>query len=111
MSSAWKDLERTVAKELGGQRILRGDDFRRSDVDVLVEDFPHFKIDCKHRKGSWKHHSLLKEIKRKYCTSEYQVPVLVTKCRGEHGECVTVPLQAFKALLNALRVIRDEGPK
>jgi hypothetical protein len=36
-SSAWKQLERDTASYFGTRRRLRGDDFSRSDVEVLVD--------------------------------------------------------------------------
>ena len=57
-SNAWKRLEKLVAEELKGKRVLRGDDFSRKDVDVEVEDFQSLRIDAKYRSGNLAHHSL-----------------------------------------------------
>lgn len=102
-SQAWKNLERTVAKELGGKRVLRGSDFSVEDVDVELADFPHLRIDCKYRK-SHAHHSLLAEIEEKYC-SDGQIPVLVTKHHNQAGANVTIGLNFFKTLIEAARML------
>lgn len=102
-SQAWKALERAVAKELGGTRVLRGADFSVEDVDVKIADFPHLKVDCKYRTRH-AHHSLLAEIREKYC-EENEVPILVTKHHNQDGACVTVTLDFFKTLLEAARML------
>lgn len=102
-SQAWKNLERQVAKELGGKRVLRGADFSVEDVDVKIDDFPHLKLDCKYRTRH-AHHSLLAEIEEKYC-EENEVPVLITKHHNQSGACVTVSLDFFKVLLEAARML------
>lgn len=100
----WKRLERTVALALGGRRrIARGQNFAISDVDVEVEDFPHWRIDCKYRKHKpFRHHSLVKEIEQKYC-EKGDVPMLITKNGNEHGEYITMKLSDFKGMVTALR--------
>lgn len=100
MSKAWKELERTVARKLGGKRKLRGADFSASDFDVEVADMPHLRIDAKYR-ASHAHHRLLREVRDKYCTDEVHVAVLVTKARGEHGEVVSLSLDDFARLISA----------
>lgn len=59
--TAWKDLERTVAKKLGGYRIPRGGDFSESLPDVVADitkTFPlanktdaAFLVECKYRQS------------------------------------------------------------
>ena len=59
--TAWKDLERTVAKKLGGYRIPRGGDFSESLPDVISDVcnlFPlankipaGFLVECKYRQS------------------------------------------------------------
>lgn len=100
-SKAWKDLERQVAKTLRGKRISRGDDFSRSDVDVICE-FRALKIDAKFR-AKHGHHTFMNEIERKYCTKPGDVPVLVTKTPGQQGAYVTVPLDHYALLLDVAR--------
>lgn len=101
-SQSWKDLERDTAEALGGKRVLRGEDFSKSDVDVELPAFPHMKLDCKYKTAGWKHHSYLKEVQLKYCKQPGDVPVLVTKNKGEHAVCVTLNLRDFANLLKAL---------
>lgn len=109
-SQAWKNLERRVAEALGGKRIVRGNNFAVSDIDVKVPDFPHLAIDAKYRRAQpWKHHAFVEEIAKKYCgKGELTTPVLVTKSGGERGEYVTLRLQDYAALLNAIRGLRPD---
>jgi len=106
-SQAWKDLEREVARRLGGERNLkRSLNWAVEDHDVSVKDFP-WKVDCKYRTRPWRHHYYVKEIKVKYCKGD-EVPVLVTRSKGEHGAYVTMTLSDFAGLITAFRAIRDE---
>lgn len=104
-SEAWKNLERQAAQALGGVRVLRGDDYSQSDVDVLIPAFPELKVDCKYRQKH-AHHSLMEIIRQKYCEVEFDVPVLVTKHRNQSGACVTVDLDYFARLLDDARLVR-----
>lgn len=102
-SNRWKDLERKVARVLGGRRKLRGANFgQAADDDVSVKDFPNLRIDCKAYKH-FGHHTLMREIAQKYCKKGDDVPVLVTKHEGQKGEYVTIPLEFFAHLLNQMR--------
>lgn len=108
MGKPWKELEKRTAAALGGVRINRADDYGVSDVDVVVPGFDFLRIDCKYRK-SHAHHSLIEEIRRKYCTAEGQYPVLVTKHHHSHREYVTVDLVLFAALLKLLGENENEN--
>ena len=102
-AQAWKNLERKVAKALGGERIIRAGDYSQKTYDVNVPDFPELKIDSKYRTSGWKHHTYLQEIEEKYCHSDRDVPVLVTKNKGETGEYVTMKLEHFADFLEYYR--------
>lgn len=104
-SQAWKALERLTASELKGRRVLRGADFAKSDVDVIIDEFGFLKADCKYRQ-KWAHHKFLEEIVEKYCTSKGDMPVLITKTPKQIGACVTIRLDHFGVLLDMLRVKR-----
>jgi len=104
-SQAWKNLERSVAEALGGTRVLRGADFSESDVDVKVDDFPLLAIDCKYRK-SHAFHSLIEEIRTKYCGDGTKSPVLVTKHKNGQRNYVSMDLELLQTLLN---IIRENG--
>ncbi len=97
-SQRWKDLERATAKALGGNRILRGSDFSKSEPDVDIEDMPRLKVDCKAHKR-FAHHTLLQEVKEKYCKRKNDIPILVTKHEHQVGACVTISLDFFSELL------------
>lgn len=100
MGKPWKELEKKAAKELYGVRINRADDYGISDVDVVIPGVEFLRVDCKYR-AKQAHHSLIEEIRSKYCGSgEY--PVLVTKHRGSHREYVTIDLSLFGALIHEL---------
>jgi hypothetical protein len=101
-SQAWKNAERQLATILGGQRVLRGADFSESDVDVVVADMPFLKFDSKYR-ARHSHHSLLEEIRTKYCKQTYDIPVLFTKARRQQGGCITIDADFFAFLLNCMR--------
>ena len=105
-SKSWKDLEKLTAKSLKGVRVLRGADFSKKDVDVKVPDFPNLQVDSKYRARNWAHHSYLAEIKAKYCNDEEDIAILVTKNHRQHGAVVSLDLEAFSSLLDAIRALR-----
>ena len=107
-SQAWKSHEKAVAKGLGGRRISRADDWGRSDVDVVVADFPMFRIDGKYRQ-KFAHHTLLREVKKKYCKDPKSIPLLVTKQARERGAVVSMSLNDFGALLSMMRDRPEKG--
>lgn len=112
-SRAWKEAEKLTARLLGGRRVLRGADFSKSDVDVIVDDFPMLRVDSKYR-TRWSHHRFLEEVQKKYCSEPEHVPVLVTKTHHQQGAFVTMKLEHLGVLLDAvreLRVERDQRPK
>lgn len=104
-SEAWKDLEREVAEALKGTRVSRGDDFSRSDVDVVVADFPALAVDAKYRK-SHAHHALLVGVEVKYCSEARLVPVLATKHHRQRGFNITIPGWHYAALLDQVRELQ-----
>lgn len=106
-SGAWKNLERESARMLGGNRVTRGADFSVSDVDVKIPELPFLKVDAKYRK-SHAHHSLLEEVRKKYCNAG-DIPVLITKHHRQRGANVTIPLELFAVLLDAFRQ-QNEDP-
>jgi hypothetical protein len=97
-SQAWKALEREAAEALGGRRVMRGADFSVSDVDVIVDDMPHLKIDAKYRVRH-SHHTLIDDIVKKYCKTGEHEPVLVTKSHRQNGSYVTIRLSFLSYLL------------
>lgn len=101
-SQAWKDLERHAAARLKGRRVVRGGDFSVSDVDVIVEDFPALKVDCKYRK-SHAFHALVEEIREKYCSGG-GAPVMITRHNRGKTVYATMDLELFAQLLDLIRV-------
>lgn len=100
-SARWKSLERTAAEKLGGRRIVRVD-FFQSSPDVRLDDIPAI-CECKaYEKFAFHRHM---EQARRYCRGR-EIPLLVTKEQGQIGEYITLPLDAFAALLNELRGYR-----
>ena len=53
------------AQRLEGQRVLRGADFSKSDVDVILDLHPELKVDAKAYKR-FAHHTLVREIQKRY---------------------------------------------
>ena len=105
-STRWKELERVAAQKLGGRRVPRWLDFGMSAPDVIVEDFGLI-LDCKaHRTFSF--HSLMNAIRDKYCERATDVPCLITKSERQRGEFVTLPLDYFAGLLDAVREARNQ---
>lgn len=98
MGKPWKELEKKTALALSGTRINRAADYGISDVDVVLPDFPQLRVDCKYRTRH-AHHSLIEEIRSKYCANNGDYPVLVTKHHHSQREYVTVDLVFFGALL------------
>jgi hypothetical protein len=105
--TAWKMAEKLTAKELKGTRVLRGADFSKSDVDVIVDDFPSLRIDSKYRQ-KWAHHKFLTEIKDKYCKTQGDIPVLITKNPKMQGGVVSLFLHDLGILLDAIRELREK---
>jgi hypothetical protein len=101
-STRWKTLERVAAAKLSGQRVPRWLDFGQSAPDVIAVAGPYrFVVDCKaHQRFS--HHSLVENIERKYCDGD-EIPLLISKAAGQHGEFATLPLDTLAALLSAVR--------
>jgi hypothetical protein len=55
-SHNWKNLERTAAKKLGGQRLTRGADFSQSIPDIRLGYAPKVVVDCKYSINTFSHH-------------------------------------------------------
>lgn len=98
MGKPWKELEKKTAAALDGVRVNRAADYGESNVDVVLPYYGGLRIDCKYR-AKHAHHSLVEEIREKYCTEDGMWPVLVTKHRGSHREYVTIDLSLFGSLL------------
>lgn len=102
MSKPWKELEKATAEALDGVRINRANDFGISDVDVVLPYMPSLKLDAKYR-AKHAHHSLVEEIRRKYCKADGDYPVLITKHHHSQRTYVTVDLSLFASMLITLR--------
>lgn len=98
MGKPWKELEKTAALAMEGTRINRAADYGISDVDVVLPDYPHLRVDCKYRTRH-AFHAFVETIRSKYCKREGDVPVLVTKHHHSRREYVTVDLVFFASLL------------
>ena len=97
-STSWKNLERKTAKKLGGVRISRGNDFSKSDLDVL---HPRFAIENKYRQkwGFIKHYDKLVNDARRLYPKEKKIPVLVVKEANRVGEFVIISLDDFGSIV------------
>jgi len=100
-TDAWKDLEKTAARKLGGIRLERGNDWSQSILDV---EHPVWAVDCKHRTSmavvTW-FKKLLSDNAKIY-PGENKIPILILKKKGMRGELVVIDLDTF------LRIIKDE---
>lgn len=105
-SQAWKDLEREIAGELRGKRVLRGADFSQEGVDVEVPDFPGLRIDAKYR-AAWSHATYLAEVRKKYVREPGQMALLVTKQKRQRGAIACMALEDFALLLDTIRELRQ----
>lgn len=111
LQQAWKRAEKTIAEALveagiSAERIVRANNYAKSDYDVRVHaplDF--LKIDSKYtRSKPFLANRLLKEIAAKYCTDKKRdEPVLVTRNYKDQDVCVTIRLQFFISLLTAYK--------
>ena len=106
-NAAWKDLERSTAKALGGTRI--GSTFQSGRLAVSQPDIAHplFSVECKYRA---KLPSLLRlglEQAARY--SSTKPPLLVVKERGQKGALVVLRLADFVDLFGTLTPIEEEG--
>lgn len=103
-SKRWKDLERTAALKLRGQRLVR-QDFFESSPDVEVKDMK-ILAECKAYKR-FSFHSHMAQA-AKYCR-EGETPVLITKSANQIGEFATLPLDYLAGLLDEVRTVRRAG--
>jgi hypothetical protein len=100
-SKAWADLERTVARKIGGVRnIEKG--VKQQDVE-----HPLFSIECKLRASL---PALLMQAfgQARGNAKDGQIPLVVLKQARSKGEVVCLDLDAFIALI-ALQDAIEEG--
>lgn len=99
-STNWKNAEKHLRDvylkyNVPAERILRSNDYSRSDYDVRLTDpnIPvEFTNDSKYSASKpFRHHGLLKVIAAKYCKEKNQFPVLFTKNYKEQGGVFSVP--------------------
>lgn len=99
ISQTWKNLERTAARKLGGTRIVRGEDYSQSLLDV---EHDWLAIDCKWRSSlataKW-FKKLLNDNNKIYGKGR-KVPVLVIKEKGMRSELVVIEIDDFIKVCN-----------
>jgi hypothetical protein len=99
-SDAWKELERTVARKLGGKRLIRGNNFSESMLDV---EHPWLALDAKWRSSlatvTW-FKKLCKDNDKIY-KGEGKIPALVIKEENMRGELVVLLLDDFVEAVNS----------
>jgi len=101
MGKAWKDLERTAAKILGGKRIIR-EHFGVKKPDVKLKDFPNFKIDTKRYK-KFRVFSLYEEVKKRYCKKPVDQVILVLRQHNKQTKLAVIDLNLLAKLINFVR--------
>ena len=98
-TGTWKELEKKAAQKLGGVRLVRGDDFSQSILDV-EHDF--LAIDCKWRSSlatvTW-FKKLMKDNEKIYGKGK-KVPILVIKQKGMRSELVVIEIDDFIKVVN-----------
>jgi len=99
VSQQWKALEKTAARKLGGERLVRGDDFSQSILDV-EHDF--LAIDCKWRTtlAVWTWFQKLVNDNAKIYGKGKKVPILVIKKKGMRSELVVIEIDDFIKVVN-----------
>jgi hypothetical protein len=106
-SESWKTLEKTVANKIGGVRLVRGNDWSQSILDV---EHPKFSIDCKWRSSlatvTW-FKKLLRDTAKIY-PNKYKIPILVIKEKGMRGELVVIDFDTFLALIKPEYLTKQE---
>jgi hypothetical protein len=99
VSQQWKALERTVARKIGGERLVRGNNFSESMLDV---EHPWLACDAKWRSSlataTW-YKKLVKDNEKIYGKGR-KVPILVIKEKGMRGELVVISLDDFITVVN-----------
>ena len=101
-TDTWKQLERDTATVLHGKRVTRGADFGKIDVDVIIDDFPFFKVDTKRYKRLAVF-SLYETVKKKYCNNIGDEPILVLRQSSKKYVLAVVDLKLLGKLLDILR--------
>jgi hypothetical protein len=104
VSEQWKALEKLIAKKVGGTRLIRGNDFGVSMLDV---EHPWLAIDAKWRSElavvTW-YLKLVKDCDKIY-KGQNKIPILVIKKKGMRGELAVILLDDF------IKVCNDEKYK
>ena len=101
-TSTWKQLERDSAKIMGGERVSRGADFGKEDVDVKIEDFPSFKIDTKRYKR-FGVYPLYEGVKKKYCKSPEDNAILILRQWSKRTKLAVIDLDLLVKFMNFVR--------
>lgn len=107
-TSTWKNLERSTAAILGGERVSRGADFGKTDVDVKISDFPSLKIDTKRYKRL-QVFSLFDLVKKKYCKTLKDKPILVLRQSGKKYVLAVIDIKLLSQLLDYVRMKGDQN--
>ncbi len=101
-TDTWKQLERDAAAILGGERVTRGSDFGKEDVDVKIPDFPSFKIDTKRYKR-FRVFSLFDLVKKKYCKKPEDKPILIIRESNRKYVLAVINLNLLGQFLDYIR--------
>lgn len=105
--SDWKGFERRIAKIFGGKRSLRGDDFSKSDSDILHDKLI---IECKYRKTIDR-----KEIDKqlegyaKRVINKRKLPISVFTIPGSRRTFVRLQMKYLRPMLIFYNYIVNDG--
>jgi len=109
-SMAWKDLERSAADALGGERVTTPWFLfeERPDAVASLPDGRRLIIEAKYRQKMW-HHSVLNDCQTRYCQGD-DVPCLITKSHNQVGAYCTLPMDFVSELLKHYRNHEGNNP-
>ena len=99
LSDAWKNLEKAVAAKLRGERIVRGNDYGKSMLDV---EHPYFSIDCKYRASLaiWGWYKKLKTDTKKLYPNSGKIALLASRSKNSSTILITLSIDDFIECLN-----------
>lgn len=104
-NEAWKNFERAMAdlfRSVGfdkAERVSRADDLGVSDIDVVIPEIPHVKVDCKYKQDGHVVLTTFEEAEAKYVTAEGDFLVLPLKSGGKEGSISAVRSEVLADLL------------
>ena len=101
---AWKHLEDTAAKILGGKRVQRKA-YHEKKSDIIIKDFPSFKLDTKRYK-LFRAFSLYEQVRERYCKKSSDSAILILR---QHNKVTKLAVIDIKLLAKFMDFVREKG--